>query len=120
MNRYTTATRYVVDESEWSVCECSINDENPCGPDSHCLNRILLVECAPSKCPAKEKCLNQCFVKRQYLKCEPFRSKGCGWGLHALEGECAHKNRYELACYGCISTMSELSLVPNYRTVVEK
>ena len=85
-NRYTTATRYMVDESEWSICECSVDDENPCGPDSHCLNRILLVECSPAKCPAKERCQNQCFVKRQYLDCEPFRSSRCGWGLKAKEG----------------------------------
>ncbi|XP_028390809.1 histone-lysine N-methyltransferase NSD2-like isoform X2 [Dendronephthya gigantea] len=83
VNRYTTATKYEIDESELSTCDCSINDENPCGPDSHCLNRILYVECSPLKCPAKEKCQNQCFVKRQHLSAEPFRALGRGWGLRA-------------------------------------
>ena len=86
MNRYTTATRYVIDESDWSTCDCSMNDENPCGPDSHCLNRILYVECSPLKCAAKEKCQNQCFVKRQYLACEPLRAGRRGWGLRAKAG----------------------------------
>jgi hypothetical protein len=86
INRYTTATRYVIDECEWSTCDCSFNDENPCGPDTHCLNRILYVECSPLKCPAREKCQNQCFVKRQYLECEPFSAERRGWGLKAKAG----------------------------------
>ena len=90
VNRYTTATRYEIDESELSTCDCSINEENPCGPDSHCLNRILYVECSPLKCPAKEKCQNQCFVKRQYLSAEPFRALGRGWGLRAKVGRLNH------------------------------
>ena len=75
-----------MDADELPVCECSADSENPCGPDSNCLNRMLQFECNPSKCLAKEKCQNQRFQKREYVDCEPFKTPGRGWGLRVNKG----------------------------------
>ncbi|CAH1785103.1 unnamed protein product [Owenia fusiformis] len=64
-----------------STCECLPNDENPCGSDEKCHNRMVMYECHPSTCPAKEACQNQRFQKRQYPDSTPFRCPGRGWGL---------------------------------------
>lgn len=47
-------------------------------------NRILLTECDPDICPAKNRCNNQRFEKRQYPPLEPFKTPGRGWGLKTL------------------------------------
>ncbi|XP_067008061.2 histone-lysine N-methyltransferase NSD2 [Anabrus simplex] len=65
-------------------CDCRPNSENPCGPDSDCINRILLVECSPAVCGAGDKCRNQCFEKRQYPPLMPYKTDGRGWGLKTL------------------------------------
>lgn len=69
------------DLSEIPRCNCKATDENPCGMDSECINRMLLYECHPQVCPAGEGCQNQCFTKRQYSKVEIFRTLSRGWGL---------------------------------------
>ncbi|XP_072923856.1 uncharacterized protein nsd1a isoform X2 [Hemitrygon akajei] len=74
---------YTADLSEIPRCNCKPTDENPCGVDSECLNRMLMYECHPAVCPAGEKCQNQCFTKRQYPEVEILRTPGRGWGLLA-------------------------------------
>ncbi|KAE8614896.1 hypothetical protein XENTR_v10008346 [Xenopus tropicalis] len=69
------------DLSEIPRCNCKATDENPCGQDSECINRMLLYECHPSVCPAGERCQNQAFSKRQYPEVEIFRTLSRGWGL---------------------------------------
>lgn len=69
------------DLSEIPRCNCRATDENPCGMDSECINRMLLYECHPQVCPAGETCQNQCFTKRQYSQVEIFRTLSRGWGL---------------------------------------
>ncbi|XP_077992011.1 histone-lysine N-methyltransferase NSD2-like isoform X2 [Glandiceps talaboti] len=71
------------DMSQCTPCECKADMKNPCGPDSDCLNRMLLIECHPQVCPAGDKCQNQRFQKMQYPDSVPFRTsqKGRGWGL---------------------------------------
>lgn len=69
------------DLSEIPRCNCKASDENPCGVDSECINRMLLYECHPQVCPAGERCQNQCFTKRQYSQVEIFRTLSRGWGL---------------------------------------
>ncbi|OCT87673.1 histone-lysine N-methyltransferase, H3 lysine-36 specific [Xenopus laevis] len=69
------------DLSEFPRCNCKATDENPCGQDSECINRMLLYECHPSVCPAGERCQNQDFSKRQYPEVEIFRTLSRGWGL---------------------------------------
>ncbi|KAA0720361.1 Histone-lysine N-methyltransferase, H3 lysine-36 and H4 lysine-20 specific [Triplophysa tibetana] len=69
------------DLSEIPRCNCKATDENPCGIDSECINRMLLYECHPLVCPAGERCLNQCFSKRQCCHVEIFRTLSRGWGL---------------------------------------
>jgi len=64
-----------------SLCECSENQEHPCGHDSECLNRMLLIECEPGVCPAGAKCENQFFQKRMYPPLYTFNTGGKGWGL---------------------------------------
>ncbi|KAI5620223.1 histone-lysine N-methyltransferase, H3 lysine-36 and H4 lysine-20 specific [Silurus asotus] len=69
------------DLSEIPRCNCKATDENPCGMDSECINRMLLYECHPQVCPAAERCQNQCFTKREYSQVEIFRTLSRGWGL---------------------------------------
>uniref|UniRef100_A0A8C8JU39 [histone H3]-lysine(36) N-dimethyltransferase n=1 Tax=Oncorhynchus tshawytscha TaxID=74940 RepID=A0A8C8JU39_ONCTS len=73
------------DLSEIPRCNCTASDENPCGIDSECINRMLMYECHPQVCPAGNGCLNQAFTKRQYSQVEIFRTLARGWGLR-----CAH------------------------------
>ncbi|KTF86548.1 hypothetical protein cypCar_00038763 [Cyprinus carpio] len=72
------------DLSEIPRCNCKAADENPCGMDSECINRMLLYECHPQVCPAGERCQNQCFTKRQYCQVEIFRTLSRGWGLRCV------------------------------------
>ncbi|KAG8578940.1 hypothetical protein GDO81_010671 [Engystomops pustulosus] len=72
---------FTADLSEIPRCNCKASDENPCGQDSECINRMLLYECHPSVCPAGEHCQNQAFSKRQYPDVEIFRTLSRGWGL---------------------------------------
>nr|XP_029730196.1 LOW QUALITY PROTEIN: probable histone-lysine N-methyltransferase Mes-4 [Aedes albopictus] len=87
-NRYVAplkAPYQAKDEMEDNVCECKASDNEPCGPDSNCLNRALLVECNPKLCPAGGSCQNQCFEKRQYPALAARRISQKGWGLVAQE-----------------------------------
>ncbi|XP_038070520.1 histone-lysine N-methyltransferase NSD2-like [Patiria miniata] len=69
------------DISQCQPCDCKPTSENPCGKDSDCLNRILLIECHPLVCPAGEKCQNQRFQKREYPESRPEKMGKRGWGL---------------------------------------
>ncbi|XP_053515874.1 histone-lysine N-methyltransferase NSD3 isoform X6 [Artibeus jamaicensis] len=71
----------VADLSEIPRCGCKPADENPCGLDSQCLNRMLQYECHPQVCPAGDRCQNQCFTKRLYPESEIFKTERRGWGL---------------------------------------
>ncbi|XP_039295505.1 histone-lysine N-methyltransferase NSD2 [Nilaparvata lugens] len=70
--------------SSLTPCECDPNSANPCGLDTDCLNRILMIECNPLICPAGERCKNQQFEKREYPPLMPYRTDGRGWGLKTL------------------------------------
>lgn len=84
MNKpYGKVQIYTADISEIPKCNCKPTDENPCGFDSECLNRMLMFECHPQVCPAGEFCQNQCFTKRQYPETKIIRTDGKGWGLVA-------------------------------------
>ena len=73
------------EQHQGSVCDCNPQSENPCGTDA-CLNRSLMTECDPSTCKAGERCLNQRFKKREYVKTKPFNTEtDGGWGLKTLE-----------------------------------
>ncbi|XP_039087976.1 histone-lysine N-methyltransferase NSD2 isoform X1 [Hyaena hyaena] len=74
---------YTADISEIPKCNCKPTDENPCGFDSECLNRMLMFECHPQVCPAGEHCQNQHFTKRQYPETKVVKTAGKGWGLVA-------------------------------------
>ncbi|CAH2984920.1 unnamed protein product [Chilo suppressalis] len=73
-----------VQESSLTQCDCSPDVEDPCGPYSHCLNRMLLTECGPS-CRAGDRCNNRAFEKRQYPRVAPYRTPHRGWGLRTLQ-----------------------------------
>ncbi|XP_050438298.1 histone-lysine N-methyltransferase NSD2-like isoform X2 [Adelges cooleyi] len=66
-------------------CECDPTKPNPCGPDSDCINRMLMFECQARLCPAGDKCNNQRFEKTLYPTMEPFLTGDRGWGLRILE-----------------------------------
>ncbi|XP_044060563.1 histone-lysine N-methyltransferase, H3 lysine-36 specific isoform X2 [Siniperca chuatsi] len=72
------------DLSEIPRCNCKASDENPCGIDSECINRMLMYECHPQVCAAGERCQNQAFTKRQYTPVEIYRTLSCGWGLRGV------------------------------------
>nr|CAB3264447.1 Histone-lysine N-methyltransferase NSD2 [Phallusia mammillata] len=72
---------YTADPSEISRCICKRSDQHPCGPESECLNRMLMYECHPTLCPAGDKCENQNFQKRAYPESEVFKTNWGGWGL---------------------------------------
>ncbi|KAM7168778.1 histone-lysine N-methyltransferase NSD2 isoform 4-T5 [Macrochelys suwanniensis] len=74
---------YTADIFEIPKCNCKPSDENPCGFDSECLNRMLMYECHPQVCPAGERCQNQCFTKRHYPETKIIKTDGKGWGLVA-------------------------------------
>lgn len=92
------------DLSEIPRCNCKSSDDNPCGQDSECINRMLLYECHPSVCPAGEGCLNQAFSKRQYPEVEIFRTLSRGWGLRS-------KSDIKKVCSPCCLSVQ---LVPFY------
>ncbi|XP_048685461.1 histone-lysine N-methyltransferase NSD3 isoform X2 [Lepidochelys kempii] len=71
----------VADLSEIPRCNCKPSDENPCGLESECLNRMLQYECHPQVCPAGERCQNQRFTKRLYPDAEIIKTDRRGWGL---------------------------------------
>jgi hypothetical protein len=66
---------------EKEKCSCTI----VCGPD--CFNRLTMAECTgPANCNMGAKdCGNRCLGKRQFVKCQPKRERGKGWGLVTLE-----------------------------------
>ncbi|XP_074143359.1 histone-lysine N-methyltransferase NSD3 isoform X5 [Sminthopsis crassicaudata] len=71
----------VADLSEIPRCNCKPADENPCGLESECLNRMLQYECHPQVCPAGDRCQNQYFTKRLYPETEVIKTESRGWGL---------------------------------------
>ncbi|XP_047737165.1 uncharacterized protein LOC108680821 isoform X3 [Hyalella azteca] len=66
-------------------CDCDPLSASPCGPNSNCINRMLMIECAVETCAARERCCNQRFLRRQYPQLAPQRVAGRGWGLHTLQ-----------------------------------
>ena len=74
-----------LDISSISCCDCNPNSEDPlpCSSQSNCMNRMLMYECHPQVCNAKEKCCNQRFQRREYPKSEIFKTP-FGWGLRTL------------------------------------
>ncbi|XP_024083584.1 histone-lysine N-methyltransferase NSD2 isoform X2 [Cimex lectularius] len=81
---YSSVKNIELDSNSITPCECDPKQDNPCGPDSNCLNRLLLVECNPEICPAGEKCCNQNFEKRLYPPLVPYKTETRGWGLKTL------------------------------------
>ncbi|XP_058813467.1 nuclear receptor binding SET domain protein [Topomyia yanbarensis] len=83
-NRYVPPLK-APSRMEDNICECKPSDSDPCGPFTNCLNRTLLIECDPKVCPARERCENQCFEKKQYPALAVKRIFHKGWGLVAQE-----------------------------------
>ncbi|CAK0751346.1 hypothetical protein CVIRNUC_002061 [Coccomyxa viridis] len=84
-NIYIHRKPKVQHEDEVMVCHCELPpDGGPaCGPD--CLNRVLNMECVPSYCNCGDRCSNQHFTKRQYVKLEKRRAGAKGFGLFSPE-----------------------------------
>ncbi|XP_065202642.1 histone-lysine N-methyltransferase SETD2-like [Planococcus citri] len=86
-NEYFTE-RSISKDAERMICDCVltkeeiIRGEKGCGDD--CLNRLLLIECC-SRCTLGERCSNKRFQKKEYAKCETFKTKKKGHGLRVLE-----------------------------------
>jgi AWS domain len=69
--------------NELPRCQCRPTNDQPCGPDSDCINRYMLYECHPSVCPNGDQCMNQRFQRRQYPPVKLVRTEKRGWGLMA-------------------------------------
>ncbi|GFS88886.1 histone-lysine N-methyltransferase, H3 lysine-36 specific [Trichonephila clavipes] len=54
---------FTCDINKMLQCSCDSFKVNPCGLESDCLNRSMLVECHPDLCKAKNLCQNQKFQK---------------------------------------------------------
>ena len=78
---YGDVTVRTFDSLDAQVCECDPEKDNPCGKDSDCINRMLMLECCPSLCRAKEKCGNMQFQKRVYPSLSVKKTPNRGWGL---------------------------------------
>ena len=85
VNKYISALRNVNDSYEFTHCECLLTSENPCGPGSECINRMLQIECDKT-CRAQDKCQNQRFQRCQQVDCVPLKTAHCGWGLKTRQG----------------------------------
>ncbi|WVN89997.1 histone-lysine N-methyltransferase, H3 lysine-36 specific [Cryptococcus depauperatus CBS 7841] len=75
------------ENDEMMVCDCTYNkhdpDAEPCGPESDCINRALLIECIAGGCRAGKHCHNQRFMKKQYANVEVVLTEKKGYGLRA-------------------------------------
>lgn len=66
-------------------CKCDPNGTDPCGPNSGCINRVVLFECDPELCKAGKKCQNQMFSKQEYPKLQLKHMGNRGFGLISVE-----------------------------------
>ena len=96
---------YTADPLDNQVCDCDPNAESPCGADSECINRLLLTECQPSLCKAKDKCGNQRFQRRNYPKVDVLRTRDKGWGLFTKNP--VRKGTFMIEYVGELITMAE-------------
>lgn len=85
VNRAVPPVKLHVDMESVSKCECDPREENPCGPDTNCLNRVLYHECNPKLCPAGERCQNQMFESRKTPRLDVVYMKERGFGLVCRE-----------------------------------
>lgn len=86
-NRFYGNVNKIQDSKEnvATTCDCDPSKPNPCGPESDCINRLLMVECNPQVCPAGENCCNQNFEKKNYPNLVPYKTQTRGWGLKTLD-----------------------------------
>lgn len=95
---------------EWkgSICECSRDDVDPCGPNNTkpCYNYALFIECN-EHCPAQEKCQNRHFEKRLYAKTQVKLIESKGWGSIAVEN--IKRNSFIIECVGEVINRDELN-----------
>ncbi|CAM9246781.1 unnamed protein product [Ectocarpus sp. 6 AP-2014] len=76
----------LVPVDEIPLCNCRPED----GCDAGCINRLLLMECAPARCPtlrgASKHCNNNAIQTKTFPATEVFRTfEGRGWGLRLAE-----------------------------------
>ena len=82
----STARRKNMMSEESMACECRYQANSnrhlaqACGPDSDCINRLLLLECGED-CPAGRHCQNRRFTLKQYAKVHVVETPGKGHGL---------------------------------------
>ena len=98
---------YTQNAADVQACECKADDKVPCGPDSECINRILLTECQQN-CPAKDRCMNKMFQKRQYPGLKVKRTNGRGWGLYVKED--IKRGAFVIEYVGELITMDEFKM----------
>jgi hypothetical protein len=65
------------------VPECMCEAGSDCGDD--CLNRMMMIECNPKRCPAGATCTNNRLLKHRYPKLKVWKTPSAGYGLKAEE-----------------------------------
>lgn len=71
--------------SETHLCNCKKTDDEPCGINSSCINRLTYFLCNKDDCLAGEKCCNKVFGERYQPKVAVRPFSGKGFGLITLE-----------------------------------
>ncbi|CAN0081555.1 unnamed protein product, partial [Ectocarpus fasciculatus] len=76
----------LVPVDEIPLCNCRAED----GCDASCINRLLLMECAPGRCPTlrggSKHCQNNAIQTKTFPATEIFRTfEGRGWGLRLAD-----------------------------------
>lgn len=69
---------------QYEVDACICTKDDPCGPESGCLNRSTSFECDDTSCHMGDSCQNQGIRRRQDAKIKTF-STLYGFGLNAME-----------------------------------
>lgn len=73
------------DEHAQEKCSCKVNDTNPCGRHSDCINMSLHFECNKSTCPAGKLCQNQKLRNREYAELKIIKTSQRGFGAVTLK-----------------------------------
>ncbi|TPX38181.1 histone-lysine N-methyltransferase [Synchytrium microbalum] len=73
--------------AEPAVCRCEVpEDEDTPACGENCLNRCMFIECDPESCPCGDKCTNQNFQRRNFVKkLKVAWTGGRGHGLQTMQ-----------------------------------
>nr|CRX79216.1 hypothetical protein ls5931a1_00049 [Leucosporidium scottii] len=78
--------RALTESDLMSSCSTGFPDnEQACGEDSSCMNRLMQIECVQGDCKCGENCQNQRFQRKQYAKIDIVKTEKKGYGVRTSE-----------------------------------